>query len=130
MKKKSPVKKLKIEQTTVDAFSRKLREWSKTLPKEEGNLVRLLVDRATAVNVGDLGGYNLRTKIRPEAEKLFKSLRRATQSLPAVSGVNLDPGDVWVRADWTAFWMKSKGGDSPSVIVDPGAARAKGDGSQ
>src|SRR5258708_35279020 len=99
MKKKSPVKKkLKIEQATVDAFSRKLKEWSKTLPQEERNLVRLLVDRATAVNVGDLGSYDLKVKIRPEAEKLFNSLRRAIQSLPAAGGGNFEPGGIsWFR---------------------------------
>ena len=128
MKKKSPVKKkLKIEQATVDAFSRKLKEWSKTLPQEERNLVRLLVDRATAVNVGDLGSYDLKVKIRPEAEKLFNSLRRAIQSLPAAGGVNLEPGDIsWFRTMIT----KPDGKNATSIIVNPPATRTRGGGNQ
>jgi hypothetical protein len=128
MKKQSPVKKkLKIEQATVDAFSRKLKEWSKTLPQEERKLVRLLVDRATAVNVGDLGGYNLKANIRPEAEKLFKTLRRAIQSSPAVGGVNLEPGDItWFRTMITTPNWKN----ASSTRVNPPATRTRGGGNQ
>ncbi len=127
--KNSPVKKkIKIEQATVDAFSRKLKDWSKTLPEEERKLVRLLVERATALNVGDLGSYSLRAKIRPEAEKLFKTLKRAIQSLPAAGEVNLDPGDIsWMRdilvtrPDWK---------NATSIIVDPAAALIRRGGNQ
>jgi hypothetical protein len=126
VKKKLPAKKkLKIEQATVDAFSKKLKEWSKALPEEERDLVRLLVDRATAVNVGDLGSYNLKAKVGPEAEKLFKSLRGAAQSLPAGSGVNLDPGDVWLKIIETGLWLKGS-----SIVVNPAATRARGGGNQ
>jgi hypothetical protein len=103
MKKK---KKMKIKQATVDAFSKKLREWSKTLPEDERDLVRLLVLRATSINVGDLGNYDLTAKIAPDAEKLFKSFRGAIRSIPSATGVNLEPGDIsWARAfttvpDW------------------------------
>ena len=131
-KKKSPVKlELKIDQATVDAFSKKLKAWSKSLPQEERNLVRLLVDRATAVNVRDLGSYDLRAKIRPESEKLFKSLRRAIQSLPAVGGVNLDPEDLWLRSVATTpdprppNWNKST-----ITIVDLAATRTKVGGNE
>ena len=129
MKKKPPVtKKLKIEQATVDAFSKKLKAWSKTLPQEERDLVRLLVDRATAVNVGDLGGYDLKAKIGPESEKLFKSLKSAVQSLPAVDGVNLDPDEVWLRAIATRppNWPQSP----PLTIVDLTATRFRGGGNE
>jgi len=126
VKKKSPKKKkLKINQDAVNAFSKNLKAWSKTLPAEERNLVRLLIERATTVNVGDLGNYNLRVKIRPEAEKLFKSLKAATQSQPMVSGVNLDPGDVWLKIVETGLWLKGN-----SIVVDPAAARARGGGDQ
>lgn len=116
-------KKMKITQATVDGFSKKLKEWSKTLPKEERNLVRLLVDRATAVNVGDLGSYSLKAKLRPEAEKLFKSLRRAVQSLPAAGGANLEPGDIsWFRTTITTPDWKQ------ATAVDPAAIRTRGTG--
>jgi hypothetical protein len=100
-----------------------LKEWSKSLPEEERNLVRLLVDRATAVNVGDLGSYDLKAKIRPEAEKLFKSLRMAIKSLPAVGAVNLDPEDLWLRTTATVpvGWTQA-----PLTIVDLAAARIRG----
>jgi hypothetical protein len=127
VKKKSPKKKLKIEQAAVDAFSRKLKEWSKSLPEEERNLMRLLVERATTVNVADLGGYDLRAKIRPEAAKLFKSLRSAVQSLPAVTGVNLDPDGLWLKSTATRppGWTQAS-----SIIVDPGVTRTRGGGNQ
>jgi hypothetical protein len=118
VRKKASKKKLKIKPAAVEAFSRKLKEWSKTLPDEERDLVRLLVDRATAVNVGDLGSYDLSVKVRPEAERLFKSLRGAVQSVPAVSGTNLDPGDVWLKIIETGLWLKGK-----SIVVDPAASR-------
>ncbi len=133
MKKKPPVKKKqKIDQATVDAFSKKLKEWSETLPQEERSLVRLLVDRATAVNVGDLGRYDLKAKIRPDAEKLFRSLRGAVQASPAAVSANLDPEDLWLKSltttpssSWTQNWDQSA-----AIIMEPGAARTKGGGSQ
>ncbi len=124
-KKPRAKKKAKIEQSTVDAFSKKLKEWSKSLPEDERNLVRLLVDRATTVNVEDLGSYNLKTKVRPDAEKIFKSLRGAAQSLPANSGLNLDPGDLWMKIMSTGLWMKAN-----TIVVNPPSERSAGGGNQ
>jgi len=117
-------KRMKIKQATVDAFAKKLKEWSKTLPKEERHLVRFLVARATAVNVGDLGGYDLKAKIRPDAEKLFKSLKKAIQSLPATGGVNLEPGDIsWLRTTATTPDWKQATSVYPAAIRARGASR-------
>jgi hypothetical protein len=96
------MKKNKINQVTVDAFSKKLKEWSKTLPKEERSLVRLLIDRATAVNVGDLGDYDLTAKVGHDAERVFKSLQKVAQELPIPGQLGLIKfGDLWLKSTTT-----------------------------
>jgi len=95
------LKKNRINQVTVDAFSKKLAEWSKTLPKEERSLVRLLVDRATAVNVGDLGDYDLTAKVRRDAERVFESLREVTKKLPRPGSLDIKDGDLWLKSTTT-----------------------------
>ena len=96
------MKKNIINQVTVDAFSKKLKEWSKTLPKEERSLVRLLIDRATAVNVGDLGDYDLTAKVGPDAERVFKSLRKVALELPIPGQLDLmQDGGLWLKSTTT-----------------------------
>ena len=90
----------KIDQANVDAFSRKLAEWGRTLPKKEAGLLRLLVDRASAVNVDDLGEYNLSAKIQPDAERVFKSLQSGIARMPR-GGVWLKLGPLWLRSTTT-----------------------------
>ena len=90
------MKKNKIDQVTVDAFSKKLEEWSKTLPDEERGLVRLLIDRATAVNVGDLGDFDLTAKVGTDAERVFKSLKKVAKKMK---------GPVWLKMG--PMWLKS-----------------------
>ncbi len=92
-------KKKKIDQASVNSFSKKLEEWGKTLPKEESGLLRLLVDRATSVNVGDLGEYNLTAKVGPDAERVFKSLQKATARMRGP--VWLRMGGMWLRSNTT-----------------------------
>jgi len=91
------VKKNKIDQVSVDAFSKKLKAWGKTLPKDESGLLELFIDRATSVNVRDLGGYDLTAKVGADAERIFKSLKK-------VSGRRRRP-NVWV--DIGPIWLKS-----------------------
>jgi hypothetical protein len=91
-------KKSGINQAAVKAFSKKLEEWSKTLPTAERDLVRLLVERATTVNVADLGPYDLKAKVRPDAERLFKSLRKATGRARKRRRATIEFGDLWLRS--------------------------------
>jgi hypothetical protein len=94
---KKQKRKKNIDQASVDAFSKKLAEWGKTLPKKEAGLLRLLVDRATSVNVGDLGDYNLTAKVQPDAERVFKGLQKSIARMPR--------GPVWVRLG--PLWLRS-----------------------
>jgi hypothetical protein len=92
-------KRKKVSQATVNSFSKKLEQWSKTLPPEERGLVRLLVDRATAVNVADLGDYDLTSKVQRDAERVFQSLRNAVARTPP--GMWVEAGDVWLKSRTT-----------------------------
>jgi hypothetical protein len=91
----------RITQASVDAFSKKLEEWSKALPKEERSLLRLLIDRATSVNVADLGDYDLTAKVRPDGEQVFKSLKKAAARMPRPGWYKGRDGEIWLRSRTT-----------------------------
>jgi hypothetical protein len=92
------MKQSTIRPASINAFSKKLEEWSKTLPKAERSLLRLLIDRATTVNVEDLGAFNLTARIQPDAERVFKSLKRATRKSKKM---RIRLGPLWLRSTTT-----------------------------
>ena len=83
---------MKIDQAVVDAFSKKLKEWSKTLPEEERDLVRVLVNRATTVNIGDPGSYALKAKISTRSRK---TLQEPEKSCPVAARRRGSESGTW-----------------------------------
>ena len=95
------MRKSTIRQASVDAFSKKLEKWSETLPEQEKSLLQLLIDRATTVNIEDLGTFNLTAKIQRDAEKVFKSLKRATGKSKKRRKMTIELGPLWLRSTTT-----------------------------